>query len=75
MQSFACLVGVVSVLALAVSPPTQEPDVLKRAPAVLGVNVIKTLEERGESKTWTELLLGALRPAALGQTTNLGAAQ
>ena len=32
----------------AVSPFAPEPDVLRRAAAVLGVNVIKTLEFRGE---------------------------
>src|SRR5215204_4613039 len=53
MQSFAFLVGVVSVLVLVVSPTAQEPDVLKRAAAVLGVNVIKTLEFKGSGVNFT----------------------
>ncbi len=52
MRSLTFLVGI-SALALAVSPPAQEPDVLRRAAAVLGVNVIKTLEFKASGVNFT----------------------
>lgn len=52
MRSFTFLVAVL-VMFLEVSQPAQEPDVVRRAAAVLGVDVVKTLEFRASGVNFT----------------------